>query len=75
MPEPTRIRVVRRDPAELSDRQIETLIGFGRREAELVDSLVEATRAGDHDAVWAISQAIARVEDQVAEVSVSARKT
>jgi hypothetical protein len=69
MPNPTsRIRIERRRVADLSDSQVEALIGFGRREAELLEQLEAATRAGDKDLAWQIAQALCRVEDRLQEM-------
>jgi len=61
----TRIRAVRHDPAELTDTQIETLMAFGRREAELLAELQSAVETDDRELAWQIAQALIQVEDQV----------
>lgn len=60
----TRIRVMPRAADELTDSQIETLMNFGKREAELIDELEAATRNGDRDLAWQIAQALCRIEDE-----------
>jgi len=70
MPKPSRpahIRACPRSVEEMTDAQIETLINFGRCEAELIDELEEATRHGDRDRAWAICQRICQIEDRVRE--------
>jgi hypothetical protein len=49
---------------ELSDHQIETLMAFGRREADLIEQMEAAARDGDRDLVWQIAQALCRIEDE-----------
>src|SRR4051794_23410977 len=53
MPTPN-ISVVRRAAEELSDEQIERLMDFGRREADLIEQMEAAARDGDRDLVWQI---------------------
>lgn len=50
--------------AELNDTQIDTLIGFGKREGELLDELTAAVRANDRDLAWQIAEALNRIEDE-----------
>jgi hypothetical protein len=59
------IRAVRRDPAEFTDRQIEQLIAFGRREAELIRQLARAYRNGDKEAAWQLAGEAAELEVEV----------
>jgi hypothetical protein len=68
MPNTERIRVARRDPAELSDSQIEQLMGFGKRESDLIAELEAATRAGDRELAWQLAEALVRLEDEAARV-------
>jgi hypothetical protein len=63
MPQPE-LRVVRRAIEELSEAQIEQLMNFGKREADLIDEMVAAARAGDRNLVWQIAQAMVEIEDQ-----------
>jgi hypothetical protein len=63
MPQPE-LRVVRRAVEELSEAQIEQLMNFGKREADLIDEMVAAARAGDRNLVWQIAQAMVEIEDQ-----------
>jgi hypothetical protein len=63
MPQPE-LRVVRRAVEELSEAQIEQLMNFGKREADLIDEIVAAARAGDRNLVWQIAQALVEIEDQ-----------
>ena len=58
------LRVVRRPVEELSDEQIARLMAFGQREAQLLDQMEEATRAGDRDAVWRLAESLVRVQDE-----------
>jgi hypothetical protein len=64
MPQPE-LRVVRRAVEELSEAQIEQLMNFGKREADLIDEMVAAARAGDRDLVWQLAQALCDIEDQI----------
>jgi hypothetical protein len=68
MQQAPRLRVVRCPVDELSDQQIEQLMSFGRREAELLDRMEAATRAGDRDAVWQIAQALCVCQDEVRQM-------
>jgi hypothetical protein len=65
MKQAPRLRVVRRAADELSDQQIEQLMAFGKREAELLDQMEEATRAGDRDAVWRLATSLLACQDEV----------
>ena len=58
------IHVERGSVADMTDSQIETLMSFGRREAELIDELEDATRAGDRDRAWRLSEELCRVTDE-----------
>jgi len=60
-----RIRAEVRDPAEMAESQLDALMSLGRREAQLMDRLEAATRAGDRDAVWEIAQEYCRIEDEI----------
>jgi hypothetical protein len=62
-----RIRVDRHPADELTDAQIERLMGFGRQEAALIDELEQATRNGDRESVWKTAQSICRLHDKVNE--------
>jgi hypothetical protein len=62
---PPRLHVVRRAAEELSDSQIERLMDFGRREADLITEMAEAARAGDRNLVWQLAQALVDIEDQL----------
>jgi hypothetical protein len=64
MPNP-RIHAVRCDTAELSIEQIERLMTFGMLEAEIIDRIETATRAGDREAVWQLAEELTRIEDEV----------
>jgi hypothetical protein len=65
----SRIRVERRPADELSDHQFEVLMSLGRREADLIDEMEAAARAGDRDLVWHIAEALVGLQDQAAKVS------
>jgi hypothetical protein len=68
MPRPARVPRIRaevRDPAEMTESQLEVLMDLGRAEAELLDRLEAATRAGDRDAVWKIALEYCAIEDQI----------
>jgi hypothetical protein len=70
MPRPARpahIRALPRSINELTDSQIETLINFGREEAQLLDELEAAVKNEDRALVWQIAQAICGIEDRVRE--------
>lgn len=60
----SRIRAIKKTAHELTDSELERLMSFGRREAELIDELEEATRNGDRDLAWQIAQTLVRVEDE-----------
>jgi hypothetical protein len=63
------LRVVRREAAELSDREIERLMDFGKREAELIGDMEQAVRAGDRNLVWQIAEALVRSQDAARQVT------
>jgi hypothetical protein len=69
MAQSPRIRVERTPAHELSDAQIEKLMGFGKREADLIDQIEEAARAGDRDLCWQLAEALVRLQDQAAQVT------
>jgi hypothetical protein len=58
------LHVVRHAVDELSDEQIARLMDFGKREADLIDQMEAATRAGDRDLVWQLAQALCRIQDE-----------
>lgn len=58
------LRAERRHAEELTDSQVERLIQFGRWEADLIDQMEAAARAGDRELVWQIAQALVEIEDQ-----------
>jgi hypothetical protein len=62
------LRVVRREPAELTDHQIEQLMDFGRAEAALVDEMEAAARVGDKNLVWQLAEELVRMQDEVRQV-------
>jgi hypothetical protein len=64
-----RIRAVRIPVAELTNHQIEVLMTFGRREAELIDQMEAATRAGDRALVWQLAEALVRYQDEAQQVA------
>jgi hypothetical protein len=68
MPNTQRMRVVRRAPEELSDAQIERLIGFGRAEADVIDELEAAARAGDRELAWQLARKLVELQDAAAAV-------
>jgi hypothetical protein len=53
----------------MTDHQIEQVMDFGRREAELIDRLEAATRAGNRELAWDLSQELCRIGDSVHAVS------
>jgi hypothetical protein len=63
----SRLHAVRREPDELSVEQIDRLIAFGRREAELIDEMTAASRAGDEPRVLEIVGELVRIEDEAAQ--------
>jgi len=69
MPSNPRIRVERTPADELSDHQIEQLMAFGRREAELVDQMEAAARAGDRALVWQLAEELVRYQDEARQVA------
>jgi hypothetical protein len=56
--EPVSIAVEFRPVEDLTDAQIETLINFGRREAELLDQLEEVVASNDRERAWQICIAL-----------------
>jgi hypothetical protein len=64
-----KLHVVRRAVEELSDAQIERLMNFGKREADLIDEIAAAARAGDRNRVWQLVQDLCGIEDQLAPKS------
>ena len=64
-----RIRAERRSVDELSDRQIEELMAFGKREAGLIDDMEAAVRRGDRDGLWALGETLVRMQDEAAKVT------
>jgi hypothetical protein len=63
MPNNARIRLERIPAGELSDDEIQRLMAFGRREAELLDEMEAAARAGDRNQVWRIAEELVRIQD------------
>jgi hypothetical protein len=63
-----RIRAQVRPPAEMTESQVESLMTIGRHEAEIVDAIVTATRAGDQERAWALAQQLCAIEDQITQV-------
>ena len=68
LPNTPRIRVERIPAEELSDHQIEQLMSFGKREADLIDRMEAAARAGDRDLVWELAEALVRCQDKAVQV-------
>jgi hypothetical protein len=71
MPRPARVPRIRaqlRPPEEMTEAQIEVLMDLGRAEAELLDRLEAATRAGDKAEVWKIAQEYCGIEDKITGV-------
>jgi hypothetical protein len=58
------IRVERIPAGELSDDAIDRLVSFGRREAQLLDEMEAAARAGDRDLAWQLAQTLVRLQDE-----------
>jgi hypothetical protein len=58
------LRVVRRPVEELSDQQIEQLMAFGKREAELITEMEAAVRSGDRNLVWQLATSLVRCQDE-----------
>jgi hypothetical protein len=69
MPTKPRIRVERIPAAELSDYQMEQLMAFGKREADLIDEMEVATRNGDRNLVWQLAEAFVRLQDEAQQVA------
>ena len=63
------IRVERIPAAELTDHQIECLMNFGRREADLIDQMEAAARTGDRDRVWELAEELVSLQDEVEQVT------
>jgi hypothetical protein len=59
----SRIRVERIPADELTDHQIERLVQFGQREADLIDEMEVAARLGDRNLVWQIAEALVQLQD------------
>jgi hypothetical protein len=57
---PPKVRAEFKSVAEMTDHEIERIIEFGRREAELIDRLEIATRAGDRELAWELSKELLR---------------
>jgi hypothetical protein len=73
MPQPS-IRVERVPAEELSDHQLERLMAFGRREADLIDEMEAAARVGDRDSVWRLAEALVRFQDEAKQVTEGGNK-
>lgn len=69
-----RIRVVRRAVEELSDVQIEQLMNFGKREADLIDEMEAAARVGDKNLLWQLAEALVRCEDEARQIAEAGNK-
>jgi hypothetical protein len=74
MAQTPRIRVERIPAEELSDHQIEQLMSFGKREADLFDQMEEAARAGDRNLVWELAEALVRCQDEAHQVAEGGNK-
>ena len=68
MQQAPRLRVIRRAADELSDQQIEQLMSFGRREAELLDQMECAVRSGDRNLTWQLAQALCECQDEARQM-------
>ena len=64
MPNNPRIRAERIPADELTDAQIERLMEFGCREANLIDEMEAAVRSGDRNLTWQLAEALVRLQDQ-----------
>jgi hypothetical protein len=64
-----RIRVVRRDPAELTDSQLDTILRFRSKRSDLIDKIEAAARAGDREQAWELAQALSRMTDEALKVT------
>jgi hypothetical protein len=65
MPKATgRLRIVRKAVEDFSDTEIEKLMDFGRREADLLEEMEAAVRTGDRELVWQLAKALVEIEDQ-----------
>jgi hypothetical protein len=60
---PARIRVERIPADALTDTEFQRLMAFGRREAELIDEMEAAARAGDRNEVWRLAEELVRIQD------------
>jgi hypothetical protein len=60
----SRLRPMRREAVELTDTQIEHLMKIGHLEAEVIDAMLDASRAHDHDRVLELAQALAALADE-----------
>jgi hypothetical protein len=68
MPRPARVPRLHaevRPVEEMTELQIEALMNLGRAEAELMNRLEAAARAGDKNEVWKIAQEYCAIEDQI----------
>jgi hypothetical protein len=74
MPNTPRIRVERVPADDLSAHQIERLMAFGKREADLIDEMETAARAGDRDLVWQLAEALVRCQDEAHHVAEAENK-
>jgi hypothetical protein len=68
MPNTSRIPVERVPADELSDSQIERLMEIGSAEADLIDEMESAVRAGDRDLVWQLAATLVRHQDEARKV-------
>jgi hypothetical protein len=62
-----RIRAAARPPEEWTESQVETILAFGRREGEIIDQIVDATRCGDRNLCWQLAETLVRIEDEAKE--------
>jgi hypothetical protein len=49
---------------DLNDQQTQIMVSLGHLEADLLDALVTAARAGDMEGVWAVALKLVMVEDR-----------
>ena len=68
MTAPPKLCPHRRRVEELSDRQIQELMDFGKREAEIIDRLEAAVREGNRELAWEISEELVAVEDEAGKI-------
>jgi hypothetical protein len=66
---PRIIRVERRPPEDFSDHQIETLMNFGKREADLINEMDAAVQVGDRNLVWQLAVTLTQLHDERAQVT------